>query len=1201
MRRLFKVLLLTVGTSAALLVIAEIILSSSFATKTVNRFASEYVDGDIEFGKVSLSVFRDFPGINLTLDDFTITYPADRFDAAEKKGVQGHLMYHGCGSEADTLASFRKFSASIRALPLLFGKVDIPEVELVRARIFAHRYDPETANWNIFRLGEAPEAVETAAEDKDVEVKMNSSADPVKMPEIHIGRISLENRPHIIYTDCCDTIFAMIGIRKMGLNGRISPDHASRNRIEIQLDSMFIAGRVSRDTMAVRLDRISINEHRGQMDFSANAKTLLATRAFGRMNIPIDISGSMHLPKDSVPVVSIDSIKAEIADIPFAGYATLRFLDGRTGIKGEVEIPQCRVNDVITGFIKNIVPEAGKISTDAVVSMKAECDGEYVAGTGRLPAFEASLTIPHSTIRHREIAEKVSIMLQADASGSRNGKVDVSVRNLKMKTAGLDIQGKGGARNVMSSDPLLEIDGTLKASLDSLLVFVPDSLGIKARGMMRGSLKGSARVSNLDIYNFSNADLEGNLTADRILFRVPKDTISISVQKMNLGIGPEMRTSRRDSSRTFRLIGLNGTIGKADISYKRKLRIMGEEIAITARNSAPKQKDTSRINRLSGTVSAKMLSLKDASGSQVKLDETSNNFRMSPKRGTSKVPVLSFSSSNRRINLQTDVNRAILTGADIEAKATLNTVERRMKREAFLDSLARVYPEVPRDSLFRHMMARRKDRAVPEWLKEEDFRKQDLNIRLDQSLARYFREWDLEGKVDIRTGALMTPYFPLMNILRGFELGFDNDRIGIDSLKVMSGKSTIEAKGALSGLRRTLLGRGTLKLDLDIASDKINANELLRAYSNGASFNPASITGDISQASNAEYLDMVTQDIPDSAAAQPLIVIPSNLNADISINATGITYSDLEISSLTSNLIMKERCVQITDALATSNMGDIGFEGFYATRSKKDIKAGFNFNCRDITAEKAIALMPAVDSIMPLLKSFAGNLNCEVAATASLDTNMNILTPSINGVLRISGDDLSISNSPLYTSIAKKLKFDNSKSGKIQHMNVEGVIKDNVMEVFPFVLSLDRYTLALSGKQNFDMSYRYHASIIKSPLIIKLGVDVYGKDFDNMKFKIGKPKYKTEDVPVFSTVINNTRINLVEAIHGIFEKGVEAAIKENERLEAINELKKKIGYVNAVDMEMQDLSEEEKKELEASTAEEDTPPSTTNETVVKDE
>jgi hypothetical protein len=277
---------------------------------------------------------------------------------------------------------------------------------------------------------------------------------------------------------------------------------------------------------------------------------------------------------------------------------------------------------------------------------------------------------------------------------------------------------------------------------------------------------------------------------------------------------------------------------------------------------------------------------------------------------------------------------------------------------------------------------------------------------------------------------------------------------------------------------------------------------------------------------------------------------------------------------------MKERCMQILNTSVVTNVGTGTFEGFYATRSKKDIRTGFDLGLSDVTSEKVISMMPAIDTIMPLLKSFKGLIDCEIAATASLDTCMNIITPSINGVIRIGGENLSMSGDKVFTDLAKKLKFRDKKEGRIDKMTVEGVIQDNTLEVFPFIVDIDRYTLALSGKHNLDQSFRYHASIIRSPMVFKVGVDIYGQDFENIKFKIGKPKYKNTKVPVFTEVINQTRINLAESIRSIFEKGVEAAVIENEKQEAIASFKQETGYVNAVDQKLEDLSDEEKKQLE---------------------
>lgn len=1183
--RLTKVFLWTAGIWIALTLIAEVALTSPLTTRLINRYASEYIDGDISFGRASVSMLRDFPAVNLQLEDLTITYPSDRFDRQEKQGPQGMLMYRGCGIEADTLASFRHFSASINAGQLLLGRISIPEIELSRPRIFAHAYHDGSANWNIFRI---PGSSDTTHEQNESDTA--SAPSPLK---IILGKIRLTDRPRIVYTDSRDTVFATISLRKAGFDGRLSnTGKASRNRIGLTLDSMFVAGRLSRDTLALRLDRLHIHEHDRHMDVHASAKTLMATRAFGRMNVPVEIEATLHQIQDTVPAIGIHDFKADIAAIPFTGKADLRFHEGRTGIEAQLSVSECEVNDLIQKFIKNFIPEAGEISTDAVIALDAICSGEFSAASGTMPAFSVYMSLPESTISHKSLPEKVDLALYAYAAGSPSGKVDLSISEAKLRTAGLDFDAKGKVRDMLSEDPLISIEGSLDAALDSLARFLPDTSGVTAGGRLHADLNGSARMSQLNLYSFSHSSLSGSLTAEDISMKSATDTIDISIKGIKIKLGPEERASRRDSSKTRRLMALRGSIDKVDVAMKESMAVSGSSLVLSAVNPAAQGKDTSPVKRIGGRISAENLTVTDASGMSLELDRTENSFRMHPQRENPVIPVLSLNSTNDRITLVTEVNRAILTDASVKAEAAMNSIARRKRIKDLRDSLAREYPDIPYDSLFRHLRARRPAKETPQWMSEEDFRKSDIDIRLDQTLAKYFRDWDLHGDISVRTGIIMTPYFPLRNILRGMEVCFTNDRIAIDSLKVMSGKSEIEAKGELKGLRRALAGRSgnraVLDLDLDISTDKMNANELLTAYNSGARFNPESAKDQMAEASNAEFLKMVTSDTSSAHQGSSLIVIPANLNADIRINGKDIKYSDLDIHNLTANLIMKERCVQITNTIAASNIGDVDFEGFYATRTKKDIKAGFSFNFKDITAEKAIDLMPAIDTVMPLLSSFAGLLNCELAATASLDTNMNIITPTINGVLRISGNDLTISDSEMFTSLAKKLKFDNSKTGKVKKMKVEGVIKENVLEVFPFIISLDRYTLALSGKQNLDMSYRYHASLIKSPLVIRVGVDLYGKDFDNMNFKIVKPKYKNEKVPVFSSVIDQTRINLVESIKGIFTKGVEAAIQENERQAAINERREEIGFVNAVDQETEELSTEEKKQLESSEVSETT-------------
>ena len=1155
---------------ALCIIVIEIILSTPLATSTVNRIASQYIDGSISFGKVSASVLRHFPAVTVNLEDFCITYPSDRFDEEEKRGPQGRLMYVGNGEQADTLASFSRFTASLNITPLLFGKIAIPEVILEEPEIYVHSYEDGKANWNIIQMGTEDDTEDTS---------------DTALPDISLGKISLIGGSRIVYTDSRDTVFALIELRKAGFDGRLRTRKTVRNRIGLAVNSMLVAGRIAEDTLALGLDRLHIHEHDDHMDVDIQAKTTIATRAFGRMNVPVNMGGTLHFPEDSVFAVGVHNFRAEIAAIPFKGEADLRFHPDRTSIEGDLTVEECKVDDILKKFVRNFIPEVSEIKTDAVIGLNATCKGDYIHKTGKLPVFSIDILMPHATVAHKGLGEKVEVALDAFLANTRQGRMNINVNEIILKTDGLDLNGYGGMLDILSDNPTISIDGKISASLDSLARFIPDSLNLTAEGRIAAEISGKARMSDLSLYTFSQSSLTGKLASRHIFVKMPDDSLDVTIENLGIDLGPESRVSRRDSTQTLRLMGVTGKIEKIAAAYKGGLSLDGKGITLSAKNSADNA-DTSHVRRLSGRLSAEKLAMSDAAGTSINLDETSNGIMMMPKRDNPQVPVMSLTSTNKRITLATDVNRAILTDASFKARATMNTVERRQRLRHLRDSLSKVYPDVPEDSLLPMMRSRRQTAELPAWLKEEDFRKQDIDIRLDQSLAKYFRDWDLDGKLEVRTGIVMTPYFPLRNILRGMNIAFTNDRIAIDSMKVMAGKSGISAKGELTGLRRALIGssrnrpsRSTLNLDLDISTEGMNANEILTAYNYGTHFNPEAAKDKMADASNSEFLKMVISDTASVEEEAKLIVIPGNVNADICINGKNIAYSDLNIYTLDASLLMKERCVQITNTMATSNIGDVSFEGFYATRTKEDIKAGFNFEFKDITAEKALDLMPAVDTVIPLLKSFAGKLNCELAATASLDTNMNILPPTINGVMRISGDDLTITDSDLFTSIAKKLKFQDSQTGKIGHMMVEGVIKDNVLEVFPFVLKLDLYTLAMSGKQNLDMSYRYHASIIKSPMVIRVGVDVYGEDFDHMKFKIGKPKYKSAKVPVFTTVIDQTRINLASSIRNIFEKGVEAAVQENERQEAIKSRQEEIGYVNAVDQESEELSEEIQKKF----------------------
>ncbi|MBO4230965.1 MAG: hypothetical protein J5886_04740 [Bacteroidales bacterium] len=71
--RLFKILLWSfIGLWVLALVALQIALRPSILTKTANRIAAGYVDGEVKFTNIKASVLKSFPNLNLTVDGLSI-------------------------------------------------------------------------------------------------------------------------------------------------------------------------------------------------------------------------------------------------------------------------------------------------------------------------------------------------------------------------------------------------------------------------------------------------------------------------------------------------------------------------------------------------------------------------------------------------------------------------------------------------------------------------------------------------------------------------------------------------------------------------------------------------------------------------------------------------------------------------------------------------------------------------------------------------------------------------------------------------------------------------------------------------------------------------------------------------------------------------------------------------------------------------
>ena len=1166
-RRWWKpVLWSLLGIWAVVIIALQIILNSSVLTRIVNDVANEYVEGDVTFSGIKASMFRSFPNLNVTIDDFSITYPHDRFAAFDSPEVPGgYLLDSGRGESADTLAHFRKLSVSVNYLAAIAGRIRIRHASLDHPRIFAHQYDSTSANWNLFG---------NKASDKDTSEATST------IPPLSVGKVVLSGRPFIVYTNPSDTIFGCIFLKQLTAKGHYDARKNKLERVNLELDSLFVAGRLPADTVAFGLERLGVKERLGHFDVSLRSRLFLGLKSSGRMSIPIEINGGVF-PELDKKRVAVEDMTAHIATIGLTADGKADFSGNDIHIKASVATEKSPVSEMIEYFGDNF-PVLKKLRTDALLSVNASCDGYYNKSTGGLPPLSVQVKVPDSRIRWEGIDGEGRFDLDMTAR-SENGRLSAEIPDFCFSVNGMKISIKGTADNLLDGDPRFDISSDIHVVLDSLAAYLPDTLGISVQGDLEGIVEGDFRLSQLGLYNFSEIGLEGLLESNGIKVSVPKDTLFAYLGHTDISLGEFSHAEdghEAHGEHDHHHAGLSVAIDSLFAEYGTSTFIRGTGVRLSAHNSEELMDGHRDRHPIHGHLDITSLGMMDTDSCFVGVLGSANTFKMSQNTiSRHSVPFLNLSSRNKKITVREGVNRFSVQDARLSVAAHPNSVERQIRRRHLLDSLQRVYPGVKRDSLFRKAFARKPGALLPDYLTEKDFEKNDIRIQLGESVANYLRNWDISGEISVAEGLVISPYYPLDNRITGFNGRFTNNKIDLDRLSVKSGSSDISATGHLSGLKRFLAsGKGKLNLDLGISSDTLDVNEALIALNSGKNFTPPGRNAALSGVDDDAYLNSVKElTAADTTATASLIVLPSNLNAKVSLQAGTIRYSNLETTWVSSDLEMKERCLQAMNTLATTNMGDVYLEGFYSTKTKKDLKAGFDLNMVGITAEKVIRLFPAVDSIVPMIKSFKGLLDCEIAATTEIDTLMNIVLPSLSGIVTLDGHDLSLSESKDLNKLRKTLMFKDRDSSHIESLSIRGIIKDNQLEIFPFLLNVDRYSIAASGLQRFDQKFKYHLSALKSPVPFKFGINLDGS-FEDWRWKLGKTKYKSRNIPLFDKQVDGLRINLVNAIHNIFEKGVEQALKQTElSQEAIESRKKELDYSASL---TEELSAEEQKTLQ---------------------
>ena len=377
--------------------------------------------------------------------------------------------------------------------------------------------------------------------------------------------------------------------------------------------------------------------------------------------------------------------------------------------------------------------------------------------------------------------------------------------------------------------------------------------------------------------------------------------------------------------------------------------------------------------------------------------------------------------------------------------------------------------------------------------------------------------WMPKGIVGFNRLRFRTPEFGLPIRMSKTAVTVDGPKITLKNASVRIGRSNMTATGDMMGVYRAMTKGEKLTAHLSLTSDLIDCNQLI----NSLSF-PEDTT------------EVLTDSVP---SEMKLFVIPRNIDFELQTDLKKVIFEKMLFENVHGAVDIKNQAIHLEDLSMRALDADMKAVMVYKAGSPRGGYAGFDFKIRNINIAKLVDFVPALDTIVPMLRSFKGRVMFDVAADARLDSAMNIRIPTLRSAIHIKGDSLVLMDGETFAEISKMLMFKNKKENVFDSISVNVTVHDGNVTVYPFLVEIDRYKAAVGGEQGLDMNFNYHISILKSPLPFKAGVNISG-NLDKMKFRIGKAKYKDAVTPAVVHRVDSTRMNMGNEIVNRFRRVV---------------------------------------------------------------
>lgn len=328
------------------------------------------------------------------------------------------------------------------------------------------------------------------------------------------------------------------------------------------------------------------------------------------------------------------------------------------------------------------------------------------------------------------------------------------------------------------------------------------------------------------------------------------------------------------------------------------------------------------------------------------------------------------------------------------------------------------------------------------------------------------------------------------------QMDFSSRSINLSELQLKIGQSDFNLTGKVYNYLNYILKDGILKGDLQLNSNTVNLNELLRLQ----------VREEVNT-KEGEQLDEST--VEDEILA---FTIPDNIDITFRSNIRNAVFDRVPISNIT-GLVTANKGRLVLDNLNMNLLeGVLQLTGAYENNSVNQPFVDFGIDFKNIDIPMAYRSLTGIQRMIPVAGQSQGEFSSSLKFKGRLSENHKVIPSTINGNGLFSTKDLEINNSPVFNQLKGILKSEKLQNVDINDFKAYFTINDGNIDLKPFKTKIADQETQLAGSLSAE-------NLLNLRLDFNVQRDAFGPDIQN----------------VLSVIPGNKNIKVVPA--GVIIKG----------------------------------------------------------------